>query len=266
MRNCVGAPVAERVPGRDAIGARTTPARLSCGHRARSHTVVASTELLSMKSPVIAVTFALVAHGAFASSSSRLALAEISNADRIQTLITQGVAEMDANRSDKAIVLFEQALAIQPGDLGLQNARAAVLIQLGRIDEARESLRAVLAEHPQFFEADFNLGETFMQEGDYAAALQHYLRMSRIHGLGPLLRFKILLAELLTEQRPAAEVTARGFRYPADGPAWYFAHAALAANEGDKQAARRLRKTAKALHGPATRLFDESLTTTGILK
>jgi hypothetical protein len=83
--------------------------------------------------------------------------------------------------------------------------------------------------------------------------------MSTAYNGPPLLRFKVLLCEILAGDKDAARSSLRTFRFPTDGAAWYFAHAAMQASDGDKKGARKLADTAREIHGDTTSLFVETL-------
>ncbi len=194
-------------------------------------------------------------------------LAEIASEAKTERLIGQVTAELNAKRYDKALDLINEAEEIDPDNPMLANARAAALIQLERTDEARTVLIALVEENPSFFQADYNLGEILFLNKDYQAASEHFRRMQNTFGAIPLLRFKLLLCEILSGQELEAGITLRTFRYPADAPAWYYAHAAMAASKGDQRSAKQLVRTVERIHGmDATALFRDTLSEVDLLK
>lgn len=194
-------------------------------------------------------------------------LAEIASEAQLERLVNQVAGELKAKRYGKALDLISEAQEIDPENPLLANARAAALIQLDRTDEARTILLALIEETPSFFQADYNLGEILFINKDYQAAGVHFRRMQNIYGAVPLLRFKLLLCEILSGQEIDAGITLRTFRYPSDAPAWYFAHAAMAASTGDRRGAKQLVRTAERIHGmDATALFRDTLSEADLIK
>jgi tetratricopeptide (TPR) repeat protein len=189
-------------------------------------------------------------------------LAELSAESRLSLLVQQIVTALGEKNFDHAKRTIDEAMKIAPNDPTLRNARAAALIQIEKYDEAKVILDALLAENPEFFQADYNAGEILFLQGDYAGARAHFERLRAKFGQLPLLRFKILLCDLLAGNNTAATQAARAFRFPIDAPAWYFVHAVLAANAGDTREARKLMDVATEIHGKdGTALFTETIET-----
>lgn len=194
-------------------------------------------------------------------------VAAVAAESRIEALMQRVVSDLQAKRYGTALELLSAAGPDVESNPFFQNAKAAALIQLKRYDEARPILISLLQNDAQFFQADYNLGEISFLQGDHEAAREHFRRMQRVHGDVPLLRYKILLCDLLVGEDRNAESAARAFRYPAETPAWYFAQAAVAAHSGDRSTARQLIDTATRIHGEQeTAVFRETLRDSGILR
>ena len=145
-------------------------------------------------------------------------------------------------------------------DLSVLNLRGAILTKLGRYDEASQTFRAILSAQPDFFPAAFNLGEVEFIRGDYAGALELFGDMRRREPRNELVRFKILLCQLLLGQDEEAQKTARGLVSAGSTPAWYYAQAMLARKAGDEASARKHLDAAKAIYeSEGCKLFDESI-------
>jgi hypothetical protein len=75
-----------------------------------------------------------------------------------------------------------------------------------------------------------------------------------------LVRFKILLCQLLLGQDEEAQKTARSLVPAGSTPAWYYAQAMLARKAGDEASARKHLDAAKAIYeSEGCKLFDESI-------
>jgi len=189
-------------------------------------------------------------------------IAKLSAESRLGTMMQQVVTALAKKNFEQALGLIDEASKVSPDDPTLLNARAAALLQMEKYDEAKAILESLLAENPEFFQADYNAGEILFLQGDHAGARAHFERIRGKYGDLPLLRFKILLCDLLAGNDTAAAQAARLFRFPADAPAWYFAHAALAAKAGDTREARKLMDVATEIHGKdGTALFTETIET-----
>ena len=145
-------------------------------------------------------------------------------------------------------------------DLSVLNLRGAILTKMARYDEASETFRAILASDPEFFPAAFNLGEVEFISGDYAGALESFERMRRREPRNELVRFKVMLCQLLLGRDEEAQKTARGLVPAGSTPAWYYAQAMLARRAGDEASAARHLAAARAIYEDAgCKLFDESI-------
>jgi len=210
---------------------------------------------------LVLAIFGLVVSPLTAAPPSDKSLAALSAESRAETLMEKVVLLLKTKQYAEALRLLAEAEAISPGDPTTRNAKAAALIQTDRFDEAQEILNDLLAENPQFFQADYNTGEILFLKKDYPAAVAHFQRMQNVHGPLPLVRFKRLLCDILSDDPVSAEITLRTFRFPADAPAWYFAHAAMALSQGDRAEAKALMDTATRIHGKdSTSVFVETIT------
>ncbi len=216
---------------------------------------------------IVLAVFGVVVSPVKAAPPADKSLAALSAESRSQDLMEKVVLLLKTKQYAETLRLLAEAEAISPGDPTTLNAKAAALIQTDRFDEAEEILKVLLAENPQFFQADYNLGEILFQKKDYRAAAAYFQRMQNLYGPLPLIRFKRLLSEILAEDPVAAEITLRTFRFPADAPAWYFAHAAMALSTGDRSEANSLMDTAIRIHGDdGTALFVETISESTLVK
>ncbi len=183
-----------------------------------------------------------------------------------QSILEEASADLEAKRYEEALAKLDAVPAEQiESDPALLNARGAVLVQLGRDDDARAVFSRVLQIDPNFFPARFNQGEVLFQEGKFDEAAAHFLGMTQQSGTNPLLKFKLFLSYLLAGNDLRANTTLRDIRFPLDGPAWYFAQAAEKLQSGDTAAGRKLAKTGRIIHDDSSP-YVESLQDAGLMK
>ncbi|MEX1110599.1 MAG: tetratricopeptide repeat protein [Chthoniobacterales bacterium] len=179
---------------------------------------------------------------------------------RLAMVLRQSTQHYEAGEYDTALERLGAIQGPPANDLSVLNLRGAILTKLGRYDEASESFRAILSAQPDFFPAAFNLGEVEFIRGDYADALELFGDMRRREPRNELVRFKILLCQLLLGLDEDAQKTARGLVSAGSTPAWYYAQAMLARKAGDEASAAKHLHAAKAIYeDEGCKLFDESI-------
>lgn len=145
-------------------------------------------------------------------------------------------------------------------DLSVLNLRGAILTKLGDYNQALQLFQSILEADPNYFPAAFNLGEVQFVRGDYAGALASFREMARRDPLNELVRFKIMLCELLVGNDDEARRVASGLVPAGATPAWYYAQAMLALKQGDRRGMEKHTAVARDIYGAdACRLFDESV-------
>lgn len=97
-------------------------------------------------------------------------------ASRVLALIRVAQAEeaCKADRHGDAERTYASLLRRVPGHPDALNNRALCLVELGRLDEARRELEALVALDPRHAVARGNLGEVCYRAKDYEAAREHY--------------------------------------------------------------------------------------------
>ena len=92
----------------------------------------------------------------------------------------RGLGLVAGRRGDyiSALLQFQHALALKPGDLWVIHDVANALRELGRLDEAEAAFREFSAKAPHIYDGHRGLGLVFRQRGDRAAALAHF-RLAR---------------------------------------------------------------------------------------
>ncbi|MGF9759465.1 tetratricopeptide repeat protein, partial [Microvirga sp. 0TCS3.31] len=91
--------------------------------------------------------------------------------DKIQACLKH--ARQARSRGDRAAALehLRAALVIDPAQISLKVEIAAVLRELGQLDEAEAALQEIIAQAPQHFGTLAELGRVARKRGDRAAAL-----------------------------------------------------------------------------------------------
>jgi Tfp pilus assembly protein PilF len=108
---------------------------------------------------------ALVLLGCFGTTSAALA------SDRSQVLSSRGLIELEAAHYEKALELFDEAVAADPSNIHARYYRAAARARLSDYDGSILDLEAVLAAQPDFNEAALDLGVGLIEKKQYRKAL-----------------------------------------------------------------------------------------------
>ena len=89
----------------------------------------------------------------------------------VSALCSSGLESFGAKSHPRALASYREALALDPANDATANALGAVLVAVGRLDEAIETLRAVCARSPGDADAFNNLGCALQARGDAGSAL-----------------------------------------------------------------------------------------------
>jgi tetratricopeptide (TPR) repeat protein len=164
---------------------------------------------------------------------------------------------------DKALAVLEEALKEKPGDPMILNMIGAAYTKKQEYAKAKEFFEKSLAANPEFFPAVFNVGELLFLQKQYPQALGYFTDMLRSAPGNELLQFKVVLCLLLTDQQEDAAKLAKRIRVPGEGPAWYYAQAAVAIKAGNPGQAASYLDSARALFEKGTALYDETFVDLG---
>ena len=85
-----------------------------------------------------------------------------------------GIIKKRQNQPLQALELFDKTMAINPEMPYLYVNRGLVLAQLGRLNEAVESLQFAIQQNPQQSGGNFELARVLQDLGQIDAAIQHY--------------------------------------------------------------------------------------------
>lgn len=180
---------------------------------------------------------------------------------RITMVIRQSSNLFDAGQYEAAL----ERLGALGGDLAqdpaVLNLRGAILTKLGQYDEARRIFNLALEADPNSMPAAFNLGELDFIQGDYPAAQAVFQSLLNRDPRNELLRLKVIACETLSGNVDGAQRVAAALIPAGQTPAWYYAQALFAQNQGQTAEAKKFIKSAHAIYGESVcRLFDESIT------
>ena len=179
---------------------------------------------------------------------------------RLALVLRQSTQHYEAGEYEAALERLSTLQGAAGQDLSVLNLRGAILTKLGQHEEAAALFRSILATDPNYFPADFNLGEVEFLRGDYAGALEVFQGMRRRDQRNELVRFKVFLCHLLLGQEEDAQKMAKGLIPAGSTPAWYYAQAMIARRAGDEKAAKKHLAVARAIYTESgCRLFDESV-------
>jgi tetratricopeptide (TPR) repeat protein len=82
--------------------------------------------------------------------------------------------------SDEAVLHYQSALVLRPGDAVVENALGAALLSSGKIPGAIQHLSAATASRPDYFDAHYNLGIARASAGEFARAAQEFAAAAKL--------------------------------------------------------------------------------------
>lgn len=216
--------------------------------------------------PLLVFVASSLAAPAADDASRRAGLDKLSQAARADTLLALSAEDIRARRYEQALKRADEALALEPANPVALNTRGAALTELGRYEEAVKALAAAAAAEPEAFAPQFNQGEILFLQKKYPEAAEHFANLQLRFGLTPILKYKLYLCYALAGNKEQADERLAAMRFPADGPAWYFAHAVRLAQSGQTAEAKRLVSAAETIHEDEAGTYHDSLVESGLLK
>ena len=115
--------------------------------------------------------------GAYDDAADSYLLATCFAPEAMEPHLQLGLLSLDRGDAADAFTHLEQALECDPDDVRVMNAMAAVLVQLGRIDEARVQLERAVARDPESADAHGNLGYLLYRDyGEVVSGRWHLRR------------------------------------------------------------------------------------------
>lgn len=186
------------------------------------------------------------------------------NARDMQALLQSAMADFDTKNYDAALKKLQEADAKKPNDAFVQNLLGAAYTKKKDYGAAQVYFDKALQQQPDFFPAQFNIGELLFLQRRYAEALEFFQKMQGKDPRNELLQFKVFLCHLQLGDKEEAAKDLKSIRYPGDTPAWYYGQAAWESKNGNNKRALEYLTGAKYIFGPKTALFDETFEDLGI--
>ena len=190
----------------------------------------------------------------------------------LEEMYSAAAQELDAGHYREALQKLDAIDARQPDMAAAQNLRGVAWMRLAEYRKAETALRKAREIDPDFWEARFNLAEVPFLTQDWTEARRRFTALAaepndHLDGATTdLIRFKILLTFLLEgKEKMGAPILAKIKASP-EGPAFYYAQAALALRHKDRQEAKSwMAKAAKEFSPQLNKLFAESFYEVGWL-
>ena len=180
-----------------------------------------------------------------------------------EQLVNDAVVKINKKEFDAALEKLLEAERRDPNSAVILNLLGAVYTKKKDHPKARSYFERSLAQQPDFFPPAFNLGELLFLEGEYSLALDAFSRLLKADSDNELVQFKTALCLMLVNRSQDAEKLLVGMRFPGNGPAWYYAHAAFQLKDGDVHKAQRLLASAQVIFPGKTSLYDETFENLG---
>lgn len=187
-----------------------------------------------------------------------LAHAAEDNNAKIQRMVDSALADFEAKKYDPALNTLLEAEKLAPDSAFILNLVGAAYTKKKDYAQAKACFDKALGLDPNFFPAQFNVGELLFLQKQYPQALSHFVKMSNADPGNELLQFKLVLCLIMTDQVEDAEKVVRHMKFPGEQPAWYYAQAALQMKAGNKSKAREYRATAEQIFPGKTSLYSET--------
>jgi tetratricopeptide (TPR) repeat protein len=173
-------------------------------------------------------------------------------------LIERALADFEKKKYAEALAKLQEAEKEDPNNPFIMNLMGAAYTKQQDYTTAKTYFDKALSQNPDFFPARFNLGEILFLQKQYPQALGFFTDMLRQAPSNELLQFKVVLSLLMTDQVEDARKLASRMRLPGEGPAWYYAHAAIETKVKNKGKASEYLSGAKTLFPNQISLYDET--------
>ena len=172
--------------------------------------------------------------------------------------VEEAVADFNARRNDAAIEKLKAAEQEFPNSAQVLNVLGAAYVRKKDYETAIGYFRRAIEADPSFFPAQFNSAEIFFLQKQYPQALDRFTTLLRDNPQSGLLRFKVLLSLLMTNQREEAERMAAAMPVLGADPCWYYSQAALLFNQGRKDSARDHMKAGRTFYPGKADFYEEN--------
>jgi len=180
-----------------------------------------------------------------------------------QALVDDALQDFEKKKYDEALQKLNEAEKLEPNSAFILNLIGAAHTKRQDYTAAKTAFDKSLEKDPSFFPSIFNVGELLFLQKQYPQALEYFARMLGSAPNNELLQFKVVLCLLKTGQKEEAEKLVSRMRYPGEGPAWYYSHAALLNEAGDKRKASEYIASAKQFFPDKISLYSETFSDLG---
>jgi tetratricopeptide (TPR) repeat protein len=190
----------------------------------------------------------------------------------LEAMYAAAAQELNAGHYRDALRKLDEIDARQPDMAAAQNLRGVAWMRLAEYRKAEAALRKAREIDPAFWEARFNLAEVPFLTQDWTEARRRFTALAaepndHLQGVtSDLIQFKILLTCLLEDKEKLAAPVRAKIEASPEGPAFYYANAALALAHQDRSKAKTLMaRAAKEFSLQVNKLFAESFYEVGWL-
>jgi len=190
----------------------------------------------------------------------------------LEDMYSAAAQELDAGHYRDALKKLDAIDVRQPDMAAAQNLRGVAWMRLAEYGKAETALRKAREIDPDFWEARFNLAEVPFLTQNWTEARRRFTALAaepneHLDGAtSDLIQFKILLTYLLEDKEKMGAPTLAKIKASPEGPAFYYAQAALALQHKDREEAKSLMVTAAKKSSPQlNKLFAESFYEVGWL-
>lgn len=190
----------------------------------------------------------------------------------LEAMYAAAAQDLNAGHYREALQKLDALDARQPDMAAAQNLRGVAWMRLTEYRKAETALRKAREIDPDFWEARYNLAEVPFLTQDWTEARRRFTALAaepndHLPGAtNDLIQFKILLTFLLEGKEKMAGPVLAKIKASPEGPAFYYAQAALALRHRDRQDAKAwMARAAKEFSPQTNRLFAESFYEVGWL-
>lgn len=179
---------------------------------------------------------------------------------KLQETVTAAIRAYQEKNMSETLARLDEADAMRPGDPNLLNLRGAVLVEQKEFDKAAELFRKILAEHPKYYPARFNLAEIPFVQKNFPEAREKFQALLAENPKDELVQFKIFMTYLLEKNEAEAKRKLEAIKWPGDTPASYYGNAAWHYSKQNETEAVSYIRSANEIFSPQlNRIFLESL-------
>jgi len=183
----------------------------------------------------------------------------------LRALADAGVAYAQRDFS-KALDKLDIADQIQPNVPDTWNMRGAIYAEQHAYEKAGDAFEKAGKLNPGDFWPRYNLAQLLLMQKKYGDAVEAFQKLEVYNGHAELVQFKIVFASLLAKKPDMAKPVLDAMKFPADTPAYYFAHASWGFAHKDEKEGNYWTDSALKVFGPAQCIsFYDSLAALGWL-